>query len=290
LGWAKSQPRRRARDDRPSAKRPAARSAKKVAFLEALDQADLLDADGDLRGDRGGQFAVVGREAAAIGGVDDERAENLTVGQHWHKQRAGLGRSAPQRRPERGLDCTGAARPARLGKFADGHGRRCVANLRRRGVTLQAIAAVEEIDVRALRLQQRQGTRDGDGQQVVERRGSRDDVGQRRQAFEFADAAARRLVEARVDDRRGHQRRRVDHEGRVLLGEDARRFRVQGDHADQLAVGGNQGNRHDRLVLLLLELGEVLDARVLQRVLGDEDRLAVLGHPAGKAFTALHAD
>ena len=31
-----------------------------VALLEALDQPDLLDAHGDLRGDRGRQLAVVG--------------------------------------------------------------------------------------------------------------------------------------------------------------------------------------------------------------------------------------
>ena len=82
----------------------------------------------------------------------------------------------------------------------------------------------------------------------------------------------------------------MDHESGVLFRKDAGRLCVEGDHADHLVVGGDQRNRHDRLVLLLLELGEVLDARILKRILGDKDGLAVFGDPAGQALTATHRD
>ena len=143
--------------------------------------------------------------------------------------------------------------------------------------------------MRAFGLEQRQRARDGDGEKVVEVGGGGDDGGQRRQSFELAYAAAGGLVQTSVDDRGGDERGRVDHEGRVLLGEDAWRLSVQGDHANQLAVGSDQRHGHNRLVLLFLELGEVLDARVLQCVLCDEHGLTVLGDPPRQTLAALHS-
>ena len=65
---------------------------------------------------------------------------------------------------------------------------------------------------------------------------------------------------------------------------------MQRDHADHALALGDQRHRDERLVLLLLELGEVLDARVGERLLGDEDRLRVLQHPAGDALARRHRD
>ena len=50
-----------------------------------------------------------------------------------------------------------------------------------------------------------------------------------------------------------------------------------------------QRHRHQRLVLLLLGLRHHLDARVVERPLGQEHRLVVLGHPAGQALAGLEA-
>ena len=50
------------------------------------------------------------------------------------------------------------------------------------------------------------------------------------------------------------------------------------------------GNRDERLELLLLELRHVLHARIVERVLADERRLAPVERPPGEPFAALELD
>jgi hypothetical protein len=94
------------------------------------------------------------------------------------------------------------------------------------------------------------------------------------------DSLARLLVQARVLDRTGDERRRVDKEVEHPLVELARRRGMHDDDADDLA--GAPGDRHGghRLEALLLELGDVLHARVGERVVADEGGLVVARHPA----------
>ena len=157
-------------------------------------------------------------------------------------------------------------------------------------MSLEAVATIEQVDVSGIGIEQRQCLVDSSRQEVIERRCRGDRSRQHGEAFKLAHAAPGGLVEARIHNRRGNQRSRMDHEGGVLFRKDAWRLGVEGDHANHFVVGGDQWNRHDRLVLLLFELGEVLDARILKRIFGDKDGLAVFGDPASQTLPATHRD
>ncbi len=105
--------------------------------------------------------------------------------------------------------------------------------------------------------------------------------------LELTDALPGLLVEARVLDRAGDERGRGDEEVDLVVGELPWRRRVRGDRADRLAVTPHDGDREERLVALLLELGDVLHARVGEGVLPDERRLRVLDGPPREALAAL---
>ena len=87
---------------------------------------------------------------------------------------------------------------------------------------------------------------------------------------ERRDALARLLVELRVLDRAADERRGVREQLDVLLGELARGGGVQHDHADHVARARGDRDRGHRLPALLLELGEVLHARVVERLVADQ--------------------
>ena len=107
---------------------------------------------------------------------------------------------------------------------------------------------------------------------------------------ERLDAAARVLVEPRVLDRPGDERRGVGEEREHALVELARRDRVQDDDAERRAGPGRDRDRDHRLEALLLDLGEVLHARVGHRALADELRRPVARDPAGEALVEPHLD
>ena len=62
------------------------------------------------------------------------------------------------------------------------------------------------------------------------------------------------------------------------------------DHADHGAVARGDRHAEQRLKLLLLELGNVFDPRVIEEVVGDESRLVALGRPPGEASRTLEHD
>jgi hypothetical protein len=74
----------------------------------------------------------------------------------------------------------------------------------------------------------------------------------------------------------------VDEEVHDVPVELARRLGVQHDHADHVAVAGEDRHRDHRLEAFLVQLGHELHARVLERALADE--LGRLGarDPAGQ--------
>ena len=266
-GDARSQPRRRARTSAPSIRPPAGPEEvlRQVALGEPVDQLDLLPADGRLGGHRPEQVELArvereGRAGARRRGPGPRRRRPATA------------------RPRRPARYRGRRRPAARSPDS-GEVRRRRAGGGRRGAPHEALAAVDRVDDDLVGVEQ-VARRLGDcGQQLGQRGGAGGTVGDLGQPLELVHAPPRRLVQPRVLDRPGHQRGGVDHERGVVLRQRPRRQRVEADHAEQRAVLRDQGHRHHRLVLLLLELGEVPGARVGQRVGRDEDRLAVLGRP-----------
>ena len=117
-----------------------------------------------------------------------------------------------------------------------------------------------------------------------------DGLRQAGQARERLDAAARVLVEPRVLDRPGDERRRVGEEREDALVELARRDRVEHDGAERRSRARGDRDRDHRLEALLLDLGEVLHARVGHRALADELWRPVARDPAGEALVEPHLD
>ncbi len=131
----------------------------------------------------------------------------------------------------------------------------------------------------------------GDGvQQLVERLRPRDRLGELGELLELGDPHARLLVEARVLDRARDERRRGDDEVHLVVRELPWRLGVRGDRADRLARATDDRHGDERLVALLLELGDVLHPRIRERVVADERGLAVLDRPPREALAALERD
>src|SRR2546425_6262668 len=106
------------------------------------------------------------------------------------------------------------------------------------------------------------------------------------QVLELADALSHLLVQARVLDRARDKRRARGKEVRLGLGELPRRLGVQADDADGITVPAEQRDRHERLEPLLLELGHVVEARVVESVLADEGRLTLLERPPRESLAS----
>ena len=151
---------------------------------------------------------------------------------------------------------------------------------RRRAVEQEPLGrAVLEVEMHRLRAEQDKRPLGNDMSQVVERLGGCDRLSQLGQALEIVHPAAHLLVELCVLDRSREQRRARDEELRLGLGEFARRLGVEQDRAERLALPRQNRDRYERLEALLLELGHVLEARVLERTVANERGLAVLERP-----------
>ena len=101
-----------------------------------------------------------------------------------------------------------------------------------------------------------------------------------REPRERPHALARLRVELRVLDRAADERRGVREQRDVVLRELARRRRVEHDHPDHLPGTVGHGHGRHRLPALLLELREVLHARVTQRAARDQRRLLAAAPPS----------
>ena len=231
--------------------------------------------------------------APVLGQPRDEEAHHLVARDERRDERGAHRGGSPERAGEHRRERAAAGLralqlAAQLGQRDDvGPVRRA----RRGGAHAQPVAArLEQVDAQRLGAEQAERLLDRHREQVVDRLGARDVPAELRELLELAQRAPRALVQARVLDRVGHERGDVQQEGGVLRAEHARGLGVQRDHADHALALGDQRHRHERLVLLLLELGEVLDARVGERLLRDEDRLPVLQHPAGDALARRHRD
>ena len=89
------------------------------------------------------------------------------------------------------------------------------------------------------------------------------------------------LVETRVFDRTRalYEGSARDEEVDLGLGERPRRLGVGADHPDHGAVARRDRHAEQGLEALLLELGHVHDARVVEQVVGNERGLVSLGRP-----------
>ena len=123
--------------------------------------------------------------------------------------------------------------------------------------------------------------RDGVVEILAERDG-RERLAQLGERRERLDAPARALVELRVLDRAGDERRGVHEEVEHSVVELARRLGMEDDHTDHVAVAREHGHGDHRLELLLLELRHVLHARVVERVVADELGRLRARDPAGE--------
>ena len=264
-----------------------------VALGQSLDELQPLEAERRLRRDRVGEVARVLARAPVLGQPGDEEAHHLVAGDERRDERGAHRGGSPERAGEHG----GQRAPAGLRalQLAAQLGQRDdvgpVRRAGRGGAHAQPVAArLEQVDAQRLGTEQAERLLDRHREQLVDRLGARDVPAELRELLELAQRAPRALVQARVLDRVGHEGRDVQQEGGVLRAEHARGLGVQRDHADHALTLGDQRHGDERLVLLLLELGEVLDARVGERLLRDEDRLPVLQHPAGDALARRHRD
>ena len=128
---------------------------------------------------------------------------------------------------------------------------------------------------------------DGLRAELVERPRDRDRLSELRQLLELAHATPHVVVEPRVLDRPGDERRDRDKELRFRVGELARRLRVQRDRRDRVPRLVVHRHGDERLESLLFELRDVLEPRVPGCVVPDEDGLAVLERPPRDPFAAL---
>ena len=107
---------------------------------------------------------------------------------------------------------------------------------------------------------------------------------------ELEHALAHLLVESRVLDRAGNECRTRSEEVRLGLGELPGGLGVEADDADRISSSADQGHRHEGLESLLLQFRHMVEARVVERVLADERRLATLERPPREALSPRQAD
>ena len=119
----------------------------------------------------------------------------------------------------------------------------------------------------------------------VERLGDR--LGDARQRLELVHAALRRLVELRVLDRLRDLRRDRDQQVDLRLGERPRLPRAHVERALEL-VARQDRHGEDRLVLVLGQVGEELEARVEMGLRRDHHRGALGGRDACDPLAGAH--
>ena len=126
--------------------------------------------------------------------------------------------------------------------------------------------------------------------QLVQRLGRRDLLAELGQMLELEHALAHLLVEPGILDCAGDQCRTRNEEVRFGLSELPGSLGVKADDADRVLSAAEQGYRYERLEPLLLQFGHVVEARVVERVLADERRLATFERPPREALSARQAD
>ena len=252
---------------RPPRREALEEVADEVPLGEPLDQPHLLDPDRDLARHRPSQLD-------AAGPVGDDEADQLVVGDERRGDAA-----APGAGRELGAELGERDRPARVGAR------------RAREPQAELVGArLDQVDVARLGVEQpsrRRRRRPGSSSSSVST--PRDRLGELGERLELADTTAHLAVETGVLDRARDERRGGDEEVDLVRRELARRLRVRGDDADHVAVLAHDRHAQERLEALLLELGDVLDARVGEQVVRDEGRLAALDGPPGEPFAALEA-
>ena len=189
-GWSRSQPSRAARPSRSPRERPPASSSKKslIRFFSVSCSITwiFLIADRDLARDRAAELDA----GAALG---DEQPEQLAVRDERHGEPRSCGRRA--RAPGRARRARASARafPAR------DRSRPRSSSSRRR---------VEQVDVAGTRAEQRPRVRERPSARSSSSASApRDRLGELGELLELGDAQPRLLVEARVLDRAGDERR-----------------------------------------------------------------------------------
>ena len=250
---------------RPSARELLEEVLDQVLLRELLDDLDLLDPHRDLARDRA-------TELDARASLGDEQPDELAVRDERHREPAAAASAS-----KLGAELGEAERRAR----GAGLGVACEA--------LELLARrLEEIDVAGARGEQRTCALDDGLQQLVERTGARDRLGELGELLELCNPDSRLLVERRVLDRTGYERSGRHEKVDLVVGELAGRLGVGGDDAEHVAPTSDDRNGEKRLELLLLELREVLRPRIGQRVVADERGLAALSRPPREPFPALH--
>src|SRR5947207_4092191 len=63
---------------------------------------------------------------------------------------------------------------------------------------------------------------------------------------------------------------------------------MEGNDTDEMAIFGNDGDRHSRLKLLFLQLRKVAETRVVQRSFFKNYRLEMHSNPAGNSLSQSH--
>ncbi len=238
-----------------------------VLLGETLEHLDLLDRDSRLIGDRA-------REVELAGSLGDERTDQLVSGDERDRHARGPAPPSYFRSELAEADRCGLIALRRLGKAA-------------KQPVLLGIAEIETDGVGAEQLPRSSHELRPEHVERL-RRGNR--LGELGELLELAHALPRLVVELRVLDRTGDERRARDEEVHLRVGELARRDGVERDRADGLATLAVERHRNERLKSLFLELGHVLHTRIVEGVLADERRLALGERPPGKTLAALQLD
>jgi hypothetical protein len=255
---------------------------------QPLDQLGLLQPHGRLVGDGPQELRVLLAEAAAA--YEAAQHAELLLPRHQRRDQQALvvGHLAPQRAgavaafaPHQVEEQRGAPWPhpgvRRVGRVGGRHDQ----------LVRLVVEAPDLTGVGAEQLARAAGDR---VVEVLPERDRRQRLAQLRERGQRLHTAARLAVELGVLDRASHQRGRVDQEVEDVVAELARGLGVEHDHPDHLAGLGPHRDGDHRLEALLLQLGHVLHARVLHRVLADELGRPGPGHPTGQTLVEAEPD
>ena len=265
-GRSRSQPRRAARPSSAAPSRRAARSSKKslIRFFSVSRSSTWIFLIATAA-----WFATARREVDARVPLGDERAEQLVARDERHRDprrapaaaelrpelaQARSSRASPRRRADRPAQAAAAPRPAR----ADRGGTR---------VAPSSSTAAATTSVRARRSSRR----------ARPPRRARSGARARRRAAASRRRAGRSRSRPATSDAletRNSTSASVNSRGASVS---------SGDRADRIAAPAEDRHRDERLEPLLLELGHVLHARIVERVVADERRLAGARAPTRRA-------
>ncbi len=238
-----------------------------VLLGQALEHLDLLDRDRRLVCDRAGEVELAGP-------VGDEGAEQLLTRNERHRHASGA--AAPTHlRPELAQpDRRRHVVPGRLYKAAE----------------QPVLLRVAQVEAHRLGAEQLPCAPDDFRPEHVERLGRSHRFREPGELLELAQARPRLVVELRVLDRPRYERCARDEKLHFLVGELARCDGVERDRADGVAALAVKRHRDERLKPLLFEFGDVLHARIVERLLANERRPALRERPPREPLPALQLD